>query len=155
MTTDDAAQLAQELLHVAIQLRSLSFQAQAYQHIRPSEFRLLFTLLRADAKGMKVSEVSAQMQITPAAVTHIVNALEEAGHLERLAEPTDRRVVLVRLTEFGRQAVAEQKAHVLQTLSGLLDFLGEQDARELVRLFTVSLTYFRERSNYRNKEKQA
>ena len=145
MTNDEKMRLAQELRQVLSQFRRIGWQAHADQEVRQSEFRLLFTLLEADAIGTKVSDLSMQMHITPAAVTHMLNSLEEGGYIERLADPADRRVVLVKLTDKGRQTVEARKAKFLEKLMELIGFLGEQDARELLRLVSAILTYFKDR----------
>lgn len=145
MTNDEKMRLAQELRQVLSQFRQIGWQAHADQEVRQSEFRLLFTLLEADTIGTKVSDLSMQMHITPAAVTHMLNSLEEGGYIERLADPADRRVVLVKLTDKGRQTVEARKAKFLEKLMELIGFLGEQDARELLRLVSAILTYFKDR----------
>ena len=59
-----------------------------------------------DKQAFTVTEISNLLQITPAGVTHLINPLEEAGCIERLQAPKDRRVVLIGLTDKGTQ-VAE------------------------------------------------
>ena len=145
MTNDEKMKLAQELGRVLSQVKHINSQVHADQAVRQSEFRLLFTLLEADGIGIKVSDLSLQMQITPAAVTHMLNSLEEGGYIERLADPADRRVVLVKLTDKGKHTVEALKAKFLEKLTGLVGFLGEQDSRELLRLVSAILTYFKDR----------
>jgi DNA-binding MarR family transcriptional regulator len=146
VTDVEKTQFAQELAQVLMQLKRAGWQHQPDQKVRQSEFRLLMTLSHGDANGLRVSEVSAHMQVTPAAVTHMLNPLEEGGYIERLADPTDRRVVLVKLTETGQYLIAQMKAHILETLAGLVTFLGERDAREFLRLLTAVLIYFKDQS---------
>ena len=145
MTNDEKTKLAQELVRVLSQFKQIGSQAHADQEVRQSEFRLLFTLLETDALGIKVSDLSMQMQITPGAVTHMLNSLEEGGYIARLADPADRRVVLVKLTDKGKHTVETLKAKFLEKLTGLVGFLGEQDVRELLRLVSATLTYFKNR----------
>ena len=145
MTNDEKTKLAQELVRVLSQFKQIGSQAHADQEVRQSEFRLLFTLLETDALGIKVSDLSMQMQITPGAVTHMLNSLEEGGYIARLADPADRRVVLVKLTDKGKHTVEVLKAKFLEKLTGLVGFLGEQDSRELLRLVSATLTYFKDR----------
>jgi DNA-binding MarR family transcriptional regulator len=145
MTNDEKTKLAQELVQMLSQFKQIGSQAHADQEVRQSEFRLLFTLLETDATGIKVSDLSMQMQITPGAVTHMLNPLEEGGYIARLADPADRRVVLVKLTDKGKHTVETLKAKFLEKLTGLVGFLGERDVRELLRLVSATLTYFKDR----------
>jgi DNA-binding MarR family transcriptional regulator len=44
--------------------------------------------------------------VTGGNVTGITDMLEKEGHVERIADPADRRATLVRLTATGRRAFA-------------------------------------------------
>ena len=146
MIDDMGMRFAQEFLQVLAQIKRIDWNSEARQGVRQSEFRLLVTLLHSDASSLKVSDLSSEMQITPAAVTHLINSLEEAGYIERLADQSDRRVVLVKLTDQGRHKIEMLKGHFLETLMGLIGYLGEHDSRELLRLLTTSLDYLRDQS---------
>lgn len=145
MNNDVKARLVQELAQVLTQIKRVGWSPDADQKVRRSEFRALGTLASSGESGMKMSDLSTQMHITPAAATHMINSLEEGEYIERMADPTDRRVVLVRLTDEGKHMHKVLKAQFLDTLSGLVAFLGEQDSRELVRLLSTTLTYFRDK----------
>lgn len=140
-------ELVHELARTLAQFKKLSVQSRSAQAIRPSEFTLLYTMIRNDpaSKGMKVSDLSTQLQITPAGVTHTINSLEEGSYLERLADPADRRVVLVRATDLGKETIQSMLAKHFEFLKGLTGFLGEDDSKELIRILTSALTYFKEK----------
>ena len=144
MTDHDRMQLAQEFLHLLSQFRRIDWSSDTKHKIRQSEFRLLLSLHHSGASSMKVSELSALMQITPAAVTHLINTLEKDGCVRRLADPGDRRVVLVQLTDTGARALKTAKAHFLTALSSLVGHLGPLDARELLRLLNATLIYLKD-----------
>ncbi|EGW37246.1 MarR family transcriptional regulator [Desulfosporosinus sp. OT] len=141
-------ELAQDLLRIFSQ-----FKRSRGQHpftklgIKPSEFILLHLLLEhCDdiSVGMKVTEISEQLQITPSAVTHTINSLEKGGFIERLAAPNDRRIVLVRATDKSKEIMKELYAERVQFIEGLVTHLGEQDSKEFIRLFSKALDYFNE-----------
>jgi DNA-binding MarR family transcriptional regulator len=50
------------------------------------------------------SEIAAWQQMSPSGITGRLDALEKRGFIRRLPSPTDRRKVIVELTEEGRQA---------------------------------------------------
>jgi DNA-binding MarR family transcriptional regulator len=50
---------------------------------------------------LTIGELAAQERIQPPSMTRIVNALEEGGYVVRRAHQTDRRQVVVALTEQG------------------------------------------------------
>jgi len=71
--------------------------------LTPSSFDVLATLRRsAPPEGLPFSRLSSLMAITPPAVTKRVDLLAVRGLVERQAHPDDRRTILVRLTETGR-----------------------------------------------------
>jgi DNA-binding MarR family transcriptional regulator len=148
MEIDKQELLAQDLAQMMIQLKRSVRQAKSAHEIKPSEFTLLNTIIQcknSDAKGIKVSDLSTHLQITPAGVTHTINSLEEGGYLERLADPSDRRIVLVRATAKGEKIIELMRLEHFKALKGLTDSLGENDTKELIRLLSLSLTYFKEK----------
>lgn len=50
------------------------------------------------------SEIAAWQQMSPSGITGRLDALERRGFIRRLPSPTDRRKVIIELTEEGRQA---------------------------------------------------
>ncbi len=138
--------LTQELARVLAQFRRLNPPRGAFHGFKSGEFILLATLIDSiptGASGLKASELSNRLQVTPAAVTHLINDLEEAGHVERVSDPADRRIVLLRPTTAGLQLMEVANAQFLEILKGLIEFLGEDDSREFIRLMSSAMTYFK------------
>jgi DNA-binding MarR family transcriptional regulator len=139
-------QLAQELARTFTQFSRLGPPKGELKGVKRSEFFLLATLINSiqpDSSGIKASELSSQLQVTPAAVTHLLNNLEKAGYVERISDPTDRRIVLIKPTAAGQQIMALATARFLEELTGLVEFLGEDDSREFIRLVSLAMTYFK------------
>jgi DNA-binding MarR family transcriptional regulator len=64
-------------------------------------------LLTFSRRGeLPLGRMGERLQVHPASVTNAVDRLEAAGHVERVAHPTDGRATLARITPSGRQAVA-------------------------------------------------
>ncbi|HVN53158.1 MAG TPA: MarR family transcriptional regulator [Anaerolineaceae bacterium] len=141
-------QLAEDLLRTLIQFNRMNIHRSLVGGLKRSEFIFLSTLthlVQSGAKGVKVSSLSNQMEVTPAAVTHILNAMEETGYVERIADPADRRIVLIRPTETGEELMTTAKSRLFAALEGLVEYLGEEDSQELIRLLAVTMDYYRER----------
>src|SRR5690349_18424097 len=49
------------------------------------------------------SQIARRLQITTASVTVLIDRLERQGHVCRLPHPTDRRKLLVGLTDSGQE----------------------------------------------------
>ena len=141
--------LAQDLLRIFSQFKRSSGQHPFSRlGIKPSEFVLLHLLIEQgddNSVGMRVTEISEKLEITPSGVTHTINSLEKGGYIERLTDPTDRRIVLVRATDKSREVFKQLYAERLKFIEGLVSYLGEQDSKEFIRLFSKSLDYFKER----------
>lgn len=56
------------------------------------------------ASGLRVSKVAANLGVRVPSATEQISRLESAGLLERRADPSDSRAVVVWLTESGRRA---------------------------------------------------
>jgi len=71
-------------------------------------FDVMMTLRRAgEPHQLTAGELVRQTMVTTGAMTNRIDRLEARGYVERIADPTDRRVVLVRLTPEGRAIVDE------------------------------------------------
>ena len=138
--------LAQELARVLARFKRRNPPRGSFHGVRSGEFILLATLIDSippGSNGLKTSVLSNRLQVTPAAVTHLINDLEKAGHVERVSEPADRRIVLLKPTASGLQLMEIANVQFLEMLKGLIEFLGEDDSREFIRLMTSTMTYFK------------
>src|SRR5579875_4173421 len=64
----------------------------------------------AAAGPLPVSELARRERVSQPGMTTLVNRLEAAGHAERIADPHDGRVTLVRITRAGRKILADRHA---------------------------------------------
>ena len=65
-------------------------------------------------------------------MTALVHRREASGQAERVADPSDGRATLVRITELGRKVLADRHAHRTHALLGELDRLDQADRSALV-----------------------
>jgi DNA-binding MarR family transcriptional regulator len=140
--------LAQEMANTLVQLNRTTWQHDSFNGLKGSEFIFMASLAAlkgSSGDGIKASELGKALNVTGAAVTHILNALEKAGYVERVSDPTDRRIVLVKLTETGRHTLQEANGIFLAYLQELIEFLGEKDSTELIRLLSLTTGFFKDR----------
>ena len=110
-----------------------------------SEYELLAILginLSEDKKSFTVTEISNLLQITPAGVTHLINSLEGVGYIERLPALNDRRIVLIGLTDSGAKVAEALISEVQNQLIGLVNYMGEEDSKTLIRLMSKATGFF-------------
>lgn len=114
-----------------------AFNAQTFSKfgLQPDEFDVLATLRRHGAPfELNPRELLRTMMVASGTMTHRLDKLEKAGLIQRGADPTDRRGVLVRLTADGKRIVDDAvEAHVRRQ-SQLLEPLGATDREVLTDL---------------------
>ena len=84
------------------------------------------------SKPMAIGELAADLLIKHHSAVELIGRLEKLGLTQRQADPTDRRRVLVSLTEAGEGVLAalstnnlRELRHIAPAFSGLLDRLEE------------------------------
>ncbi|RKN37749.1 MarR family winged helix-turn-helix transcriptional regulator [Streptomyces hoynatensis] len=115
--------------------RRLAF---AEHHLEPWEFDVLTALRRAGTPyQLSPGQLLTQTLVTSGTMTNRIDRLAKKGLVERLPDPTDRRGVLVRLTEAGRRHTDEALAALLAQERALLGDLTAAQRRELAGLLRV------------------
>jgi len=96
----------------------------------------LFVLKYIAQKNAEVtpSEISDAMQTSTARVSAALNALEKKGQIHREIDRTNRRNILVTITDAGRERIDAVARQMRQQMVDALVEMGEQDAIEFVRL---------------------
>ena len=84
--------------------------------------------------GVKVSELSAVVQMSMPAVSQMLNSLQGKGYVRRVAAESDRRVVYVVLTEKGRELLEKTMKDFLQRLEEVVAIFGEDNTNQLAAL---------------------
>src|SRR6266496_1929107 len=80
------------------------------------------------------TELYRSLMRTSGGMTHLVDRLEQEGLVERIADPDDRRGLLVALTRKGRSVIRRVGPNHLDTERRMLAALSKQEQAELARL---------------------
>ena len=91
----------------------------------------VMTALEADG-SLPMSRVAELLDVGVSSATGIIGRMEERGIVERIHDAADRRVVLARLTESGRQLIGEIEAGRLLYLRGLLEMMSPREQANLL-----------------------
>ena len=100
---EDAEQLRQRL---ALRLRRLTGEVDHLGHqfaamhaMHPTDMRALVVLLDAERgeRAMTPGRLGAELKLTSASVTALVDRLERSGHVRRARDPGDRRRVTLQV----------------------------------------------------------
>ncbi|WP_395104501.1 MarR family winged helix-turn-helix transcriptional regulator [Actinomadura sp. SCN-SB] len=114
-------ELAAGLARVSTLMRTLSIP-------RERSMTSMSTLANLERSGpRRITVLAAEEGVTQPAMTQLVSRLEKDGLAERIAEPGDRRVVAVRVTEAGRAELARLKRIRAARLAALLAELPAAD----------------------------
>lgn len=91
--------------------------------------RILYVLWQRD--GLTISQISAQTSLANTTLTSMLDRMEQSGLIIRTPSPTDRRALIIRLTERAR-ALQDDYDRISQQMNELY-YLGftEDEVRQL------------------------
>ena len=149
------AELKEELLHALFMLRNLHFRRMdgrkeglggAFRRdmmgnetgISMPAFALLKDLQEREARGETggawLSDMKDYLCVSKAAVSQMLGGLENRGFITRETDPENRRTILVKLTEEGRDVIERFERRFDSNIGMVIENLGEKDTREMIRL---------------------
>ena len=109
--------------------------AFAEHQLEPWEFDVLTSLRRAGAPyQLSPGQLLTQTLVTSGTMTNRIDRLTKKNLVERLPDPNDRRGVLVRLTDLGRDKADQSLAGLLDQERAILGELSSQQRSELAGL---------------------
>lgn len=123
--------LAEKMLSVRAQLSHMP-AGEAVSDACGGEFFALSLLLGGETSCP--SELSRRMGVSSARIAALLKHLEQKGFILRRADEHDERRVNVSLTDAGRELIRERRRRAIDRVAAALRSLGEDDAREYVRL---------------------
>lgn len=101
--------LLRQVQAVALASEDIGVTFAGRHHLHITDFRALTAIYRADRDGQPLTarQLADSLHLSPGAVTYLVDRLTATGHVRRDTDPTDRRRVLLRFSEHGREVAAE------------------------------------------------
>jgi DNA-binding MarR family transcriptional regulator len=115
----DAAEVTQAILAILRLNRSLDCVDAG---LTPAQYRIM---KMASAGGERSTRLAQRLAVAKPTLTALADGLVAAGYASRTAEPGDRRVVRLTLTEAGRVALDRADRAYTAWLAGLLTATGE------------------------------
>ena len=94
---------------VAVAVNRLGEEFASTTGLHRTDAAALAMVMEASAGGTDIgpSQLARQLRITTAATSTLVDRLVKAGHLERVADTSDRRRLTLRITDSARHAGRE------------------------------------------------
>ena len=97
---------------------------------------MILKVLSMRGTPMKPSEMADALGMTKGRISSILNSLEGKGLVSRDIDLSNRRSIIVRLTDAGRHTIEEECGEVRNFMSGIFEEMGERNSREFCRLLS-------------------
>jgi DNA-binding MarR family transcriptional regulator len=120
------ANVLSDLFALAPLLNRLVIEGLGRRRLTHARVRLMLILF--DAGPLIMTELAQSLDITPRAVTALVDGLDRTGFVQRSTRPTDRRATVVALTAKGRRICADMRCRYARWAD---DVLGDAAPRDL------------------------
>jgi DNA-binding MarR family transcriptional regulator len=106
------------------------------------DFHALLHIMVAETAGkpLTLAQLRERMDLSPAAITYLVDRMFEAGHIRREADPGDRRKSLLRYQRSGMALAADFFGPLGVHLRRELAALDEQDMVAAHRVFRAMVS---------------
>lgn len=101
-----------------------------------SRFMILVQLYRLQDKGMSMSEICHIHRVSSATMTGIIDTLEREGQIERFADLSDRRKVMVRITAAGKALMEDFLPRHQENVKLMVGDLTLEESQTLLSLMT-------------------
>lgn len=148
--------LAQELLRSLDQKIKSPPQEEISAAMR-GEMAVLRLLTREGAP-LAAGDISRALEMTTSRIAAVLGSLEKKNMILRQTDETDKRRVLVTLTQQGSACCQRRRQEVLEHMTAMLAYLGEEDAGHFVRIMKRTHEFMHKRPPFEhniNKEDSA
>lgn len=118
--------------------------------LRPSDVMMLFAIKSEQKKagGVTATRLSASMGIKTPSVNTVLSTLERKGLIQRRTSETDRRFVLISLSDEGEAVVELFRTRYENRVQGLVAYLGIEKSNLLAELMNEVYQYLRRKSGH-------
>lgn len=114
----------------------------ARQHdVGDSDFHALLHIMVAETAGtpLTLAQLRQRMDVSPAAITYLVDRMIDSGHIRREADPTDRRKSLLRYEKRGMALARSFFTPLGAELRSALAELPDRDLAAAHRVFSAMI----------------
>jgi DNA-binding MarR family transcriptional regulator len=129
-----ATDMAMNLVHTAdLLVKRIADLVQPFD-LTPSSGLALGVLADAEAP-LPPKKIAERLIISRASVTSLLDSLERRGYVRRRPHTTDRRMLLVELTDAGRRVAREMRLVVHRHQNEWLAAISEEEKDQLIDAF--------------------
>ncbi len=84
----------------------------------------------------KMTDLARFMNVTTAATTGIVDRLVKSGYILRLSDPSDRRVIKIKITPKGKELVDKVHQQRRKMAVDIFSKISDKDRQDYLRILT-------------------
>ncbi len=131
---EDTKLLESQLLRMMRRLKQINLNLFSEQIVY-QEYQALLQLHECgETGGMKSSQLAQRLGIAPSALSRMLNGMEGRRLIQRRVDPSDRRNVLLTLTDQGEQTRSEIYQRLSAVRERMIRRMGEANVKEMIRL---------------------
>ncbi len=123
--------LAKEFFHSIRMTGKGPFQKKV-EDVSHGERRILGFLM--EDNGVTAGELSEKLCLTTPRVASTLNSLSKKNFIERHRDVSDKRVVIVKITDIGKTFMEAEFEKAMEIMIKTFEQLGEHDSMEFVRI---------------------
>lgn len=101
--------------------------------------------------GAAAGELTHAFSVGTSRTAAILNTLERKGYAVRKADASDKRKVMVYITDAGKKLAYEKQAEAIAHIEALLRRLGETDSENFIRIIQKTACFFNETTDTKGK----
>ena len=128
----DYNELSREFLQTIYRYYTLQTHKRLNNAVHGEAFALQYIAQNDDA--VVPSDIESAMNVSSARIANVLNGLENKNWITRRIDPQDRRRTKLKLTPLGEEQAVESSRQLLVLIAEILEYLGERDAKDYVRI---------------------
>lgn len=142
--------LAEELMDVFMSIKNQQFhkiiEVDGYTHNKKLVLFILHDVyLETGENKILLSVLRDRIRLAPSTITPLIASLEKDGLIERVIVKEDRRNIYLKLSKKGINFTNEAHTSLYNNVSEYIEYMGENDTEEFIRLLLKTKKFFEER----------
>lgn len=129
------------LFNDIMELEQKAIITDRFKNITNNDMHIIEAIGDKAAKNM--SSIAKTLKVTVGTLTIAINSLVKKGYVNRIRSEKDKRVVLISLSELGKEAYEHHKNFHEKMIKAMLEGLDEQETTTLVRSLTNLNQFFK------------
>ncbi len=142
-------ELLVNLFHNVMDIEAEAVITEEFKDITNNDMHIIEAIGNDEPRSMSV--IAKSLNITVGTLTTNMNSLEDKKYILRERSQTDKRVVLVKLTEKGRKAFFHHRDFHRRMIHSIVKDLEEDEMKVLIRCLQNLTKFFDEQNDKKTK----